>query len=189
MDPGNIILIPFGYLEKELVEIVSPDVGREFLSEVKIKEGYLDLSEFYDPARKQYNGTKLLTRIDTSFATVFDKTVGLFNVDLFIPILTYIFGQAYLNGRSGIVSIFRLSNDRYGIKSDEKVLYDRFRKEIIHELGHMFGLVHCYNPTCVMRSGTYVEDIDQKSHHLCAKCREQLEIKENNTSKTTIFPE
>ena len=25
------------------------------------------------------------------------------------------------------------------------------------------GLIHCHVPTCVMRSSTYVEDIDQKS--------------------------
>ena len=174
MNPGNIYLIPFGYLEKELVEIAVPDIEREFFLPVKIKEGYIDLSEFYDPARRQYNGTKLLEKIDSVFTTDSDKTVGLFNVDLFIPILTYIFGQAYLNGRAGIVSIFRLSNDRYGIKADDKILLDRFRKEIIHELGHMFGLIHCYDSICVMRSGTYVEDIDQKSHNLCNKCKEQL---------------
>jgi archaemetzincin len=51
---------------------------------------------------------------------------------------------------------------------------DRFQKEVIHELGHTFGLIHCHQPTCVMRSGTYVEDIDQKEQHLCAKCRGEL---------------
>jgi archaemetzincin len=176
MNPGNIVLIPFGRFEKDLVERVTPDIEREFSRTVGTRDGYLDLSGFYDPARRQYNGTLLLTKIDASFATVFDKTVGLFNVDLFIPILTYIFGQAYLNGRAGIVSSFRLSNDRYGIRSDEKVLADRLRKEIIHELGHMFGLVHCHDPVCVMRSGNYVEDIDQKSHKLCTRCRDQLII-------------
>lgn len=176
MNPGSIVLIPFGRFEKDLIESVIAGTEREFSRTVKIRDAFLDLSEFYDPARRQYNGTKLLTKIDTSFATVFDKTVGLFNVDLFIPILTYIFGQAYLNGRAGIVSSFRLSNDRYGIRSDEKVMSERLRKEIIHEIGHMFGLIHCHNAICVMRSGNYVEDIDQKSSQLCSKCREQLVI-------------
>lgn len=176
MDPQNIILISFGNFDQELLELAAADVKNEFLIPVRTKDGNLDLSEFYDPARRQYNGTGLLKKIDSGFATAGDKTIGLFNVDLFIPILTYIFGQAYLNGNSGIVSVFRLSNERYGIKADNKLFTDRFRKEIIHELGHMFGLIHCSDPVCVMRSSTYVEDIDQKNHTLCPKCKGQLRL-------------
>jgi len=174
MDPENITLISFGYFEKGLLEMITKDVMLEFKLPVKIKEGYLDLSEFYDPSRKQYNGTLLLKEIESGFSSDSDKTIALFNVDLFIPILTYIFGQAFLNGRAGIVSIYRFSNERYGIKKDDKMIVDRFRKEVIHELGHTFGLIHCYDPTCVMRSSTYVEDIGQKSSSLCVKCKKLL---------------
>ena len=170
-----INLISFGYFEKGLLELIASDVKKEFLLPVIYREGHLDLSEFYEPGRRQYDGNRLLKTIDSKFAFDNDKTLGLFNVDLYIPILTYIFGQAYLNGRAGIVSISRLSNERYGMKADDKQLVDRFRKEVIHELGHTFGLIHCKNSTCVMRSSTYVEDIDQKDHQLCEKCRTQLE--------------
>ena len=155
--------------------MIAPDIGREFSYPVRTKGGNLDLSEFYDPARRQYNGIMLLKKIDTEFASDYSKTLGLFNIDLFIPILTYIFGQAFLGGRMGIASIYRLSNERYGIKANGKILVERFRKEAIHELGHMFGLIHCSDPVCVMRSSTYVEDIDQKNHTLCPRCRMQLE--------------
>jgi archaemetzincin len=174
MDPQNIILISFGNFDQELLGIAAADVKNEFQVPVRIKDGNLDLSEFYDTARRQYNGTGLLRKIDMDFTTGNDKTLGLFNVDLFVPILTYIFGQAYLNGNSGIVSVYRFSNERYGIKADDKIFISRFRKEIIHELGHMFGLIHCTDPVCVMRSSTYVEDIDQKNHTLCSKCKGQL---------------
>jgi archaemetzincin len=174
MNLEDITLISFGYFGQELLEMIAPDISREFSYPVRAKSGNLDLSEFYDPARKQYNGTELLNKIDLEFATDYSKTLGLFNIDLFIPILTYIFGQAFLGGRMGIASIYRLSNERYGIKANGKILVERFRKEAIHELGHMFGLIHCNDPVCVMRSSTYVEDIDQKNHSLCAKCRMQL---------------
>jgi archaemetzincin len=173
----NITLISFGYFDQEILEIIGPDISREFSFPVRTRTGNLDLSEFYDPSRRQYNGTALLNKIDIEFATDSSKTLGLFNIDLFIPILTYIFGQAFLNGRTGIASLYRLSNDRYGIKTDEILLLDRFRKETIHELGHMFGLIHCSNPVCVMRSSTYVEDIDQKGHTICPACR--MELKRN----------
>lgn len=174
MNLENITLISFGYFEKGLLEMVVNDVEREFLLPVKTQEGHLDLSEFYDPARRQYDGNRLLKEIDSGFGDDTIKTLGIFNVDLFIPILTYIFGQAFLNGRAGIASIYRLRNERYGIKSNEQIFTNRIRKEVIHELGHTFGLFHCQNPDCVMRSSSYVEDIDQKSHHLCNHCRLKL---------------
>ena len=103
------------------------------------------------------------------------KTIGLFKVDLFIPILTYIFGQAQYKGEAGVASIYRLKNEQYGLPEDENLLYDRYRKVVVHELGHTFGLIHCHVPICVMRPGVYVEDIDQKKHLFCNKCKSELE--------------
>ncbi|TRZ72723.1 MAG: hypothetical protein D4R97_05645 [Bacteroidetes bacterium] len=174
MDLQHITLISFGYIEKDFLEKIAEDVRREYILPVKIREGHLDLSEFHDPARRQYNGNNLLKVVDSMFSSESLKILGLFSVDLFIPILTYIFGQAYLNGRTGIASFHRFNNERYGMKKDDKIMLDRFRKEVIHELGHTFGLIHCHVPTCVMRSSTYVEDIDQKSPNLCITCRTKL---------------
>jgi archaemetzincin len=170
----NITLISFGYFEEELLEVMVCDVEREFSIPVKTRQGHLDLSEFYDLARKQYDGNRLLREIDLNFSDDTSKTLGLFNVDLFIPILTYIFGQAFLQGKCGIASVYRLSNERYGLKPDKQLFTERVKKEVIHELGHTFGLIHCQNPACVMRSSTYVEDIDQKEQSLCSSCREKL---------------
>jgi archaemetzincin len=170
----NITLIPFGYFEEAFLKNIAEAVKHEFFYSVNIKEGRLDLSEYYDPGRRQYNGVKLLKEVDTLYSCDTDKTLGLFNVDLFVPILTYIFGQAFLSGRTGIASLYRLSNERYGMISNDKFILERFKKEVIHELGHTFGLIHCHISSCVMRSSTYVEDIDQKSANLCLKCRKEM---------------
>jgi archaemetzincin len=174
MDLQYITLITFGYFDDDFLKNVAEAVHQEFHLPVNIKEGHLDVSEYYDPTRRQYNGVKLVREVENTFSSDSAKTIGLFNVDLFIPILTYIFGQAFLKGRSGITSNYRLGNERYGIKTDSNLVLDRFKKEVIHELGHTFGLIHCHIPTCVMRSSTYVEDIDQKSPHLCLSCRKEF---------------
>ncbi|MCX6258663.1 MAG: archaemetzincin family Zn-dependent metalloprotease [Bacteroidia bacterium] len=174
MDQHTITIISFGHFGKDFLEKIAEVVKEEFLCSVNIKESRIDLSELYDPARRQYDGNKLLKAVDAMAAPESIKTLGLFNVDLFIPILTYIFGQAFLGGNSGIASTYRLKNELYGIKQNEELLHDRFRKVCIHELGHTFGLIHCHTPDCVMRSGTYVEDIDQKNHRLCIRCRNIL---------------
>ncbi len=172
--PHHITLISFGHFEREFLESIAERVTHEFGFKVIIEEKRLDLSKYYDPARKQYDGNRLLIDIDAKFASGSLKTAGLFRVDLFIPILTYIYGQAFLNGRTAIASLFRLNNERYGMPEDDNLLLDRFIKEVIHELGHTFGLKHCHVPACVMASSTYVEDIDQKNAELCTQCRALL---------------
>jgi archaemetzincin len=170
----SILLISQGNFEKNFLDKIARDVEQEYPSPVHFEESHIDLSEYYDPMRRQYDGNELLKKMDTLYPLPSVKKVGLFRVDLFIPILTYIFGQATFKGSTGIASIYRLRNEQYGMKKDEVLLLDRFSKVVIHELGHTFGLIHCLIPTCVMRSSTYVEDIDQKSHHLCSRCREQI---------------
>jgi archaemetzincin len=174
MNAPAITIFSFSRFEREFLEKISEVVMREFNCIVTVKEAHVDISGFYDPGRRQYNGDKLLKIIDTLNGTGDSKTIGLLNVDLFIPILTFIFGQAQLGGRSAIASQYRLSNERYGMPADDKLLLQRFTKEVIHELGHTFGLLHCHTPNCVMRSSTYVEDIDQKEVGLCGKCRVEL---------------
>jgi archaemetzincin len=171
-----ITLVSFGYFEKDFLEKIAVSVRQEFLFSVNIKEGRIDLSEFYDPGRRQYDGIKLLKEVDTLSSPGSVKTLGLFNVDLFIPILTYIFGQAYLKGRTGIVSSYRLRNELYGMRQNEQLLQERFKKVCLHELGHSFGLIHCHTPDCVMKSSTYAEDIDQKKDRLCIGCREEIGV-------------
>jgi len=174
MNQQDITLISFGYFEDVLLARVGEAVRQEFHHPVKIKVAHLDLSEYYDPGRRQYNGNKLLELMEPLALSGSIKTIGLFNVDLFIPILTFIFGQAVLGGNTGIASIYRLNNERYGMPPDPGILLERFKKEVIHELGHTFGLLHCHTPTCVMRSSTYVEDIDLKEAHFCQTCRDAI---------------
>lgn len=174
MDKQSIILVTHGHFEKDFLLEITDDVKQEFLIPVSIRENNIDLSGFYDEIRRQYDGNKMLKEIDSMHFSTDAKKIGLYRVDLFIPILTYIFGQAIYKGNSGIASLYRLKNEQYGMTQDEDLLFSRFRKVIIHELGHTFGLKHCYVPTCVMRSSTYVEDIDQKWHQLCSNCRDEI---------------
>lgn len=177
MSEQRILLISYGNFEKEFLEELAVEVTKEFNFPVSIELSHMDLSEFFDPKRRQYDGNAILRVINTVSSLQTIKKMGLFQVDLFIPILTYIFGQATLNGNTGVASLYRLKNEQYGMKKDDDLLMLRFRKVIIHELGHMFGLIHCHIPNCVMRSSTYVEDLDQKNYWLCPACRSKIGLK------------
>ncbi|RLD30741.1 MAG: hypothetical protein DRI70_00255 [Bacteroidetes bacterium] len=174
MESQDIILVSCGLFEKELTGRVAKDVSREFHYPVNLKECSMDISDFYNPGRRQYDANELLRMISERAPRDAIKVIGMVRVDIYIPILTYIFGQAALNGHTGVASLYRLRNEHYGLEPDYELLIERFSKVIIHELGHTYGLIHCRNPVCVMRSSTYVEDLDQKEKHFCFRCRVEL---------------
>lgn len=146
----------------------------EFQCLVRTRECTLDIAKYYSPGRRQYDANAILSYISDLKPEDSLKSMGLFRIDLYIPILTYIFGQAMLDGQAGIASLYRLRNELYGLDQNNDLLITRFRKVIMHEMGHMFGLIHCHHPECVMRSSTYMEDIDQKERKFCSTCHKQL---------------
>jgi archaemetzincin len=147
-----------------------PQVQEIFGTPVHLRHAALDLRAAFDTSRNQTNSTALLAQILSRSAGPSRKSVAVVDVDLFIPILTFVFGEAQLGGPAAIVSAHRLSNRFYGLPQDHAVMLNRLEKEIIHELGHTFGLYHCHQFECVMRSSTYVEEIDMKRALPCGEC-------------------
>jgi archaemetzincin len=184
LGPPSIILIPFEPFEKDLTNWISDDICDIFHYPVEVRECNTDLSNCYNPGRRQHDANMILKLVSDITPPEAVKSVGLLKVDLFIPILTHIFGQAALHGKTAIVSIFRLRNELYGLRQNYMLQNERLRKVVIHELGHTFGITHCFSPNCVMRSSTYVEDLDQKGIHLCNVCLSELDSgREENANR------
>jgi archaemetzincin len=128
----------------------------------------------FDATRGQYNSRILLAQLLNQQARGATRVLGVAGVDLFIPVLTFVFGEAQLDGSVAVVSTFRLNSEIYGLPADRPQLFERLCKEAIHELGHTYNLLHCHAPSCVMNSSTLVDAIDQKSAHFCDACRERV---------------
>lgn len=153
---------------------IAAHIEQVFGAPVTILPLRFDPEDAFDPSRGQYNSTRLLIRLLAEGADTDTQVLGVAGVDLFIPILTYVFGEAQLNGRAAVVSAYRLDNALYGLAPDPDLLLARLRKESTHELGHTRGLIHCDTPDCVMHFSTYVEDIDLKSARFCQRCQKSL---------------
>jgi archaemetzincin len=171
---SHIYLIPIATESEFWLEPLTAGIYREFGVHAKYAKRPVDIAPAFDPLRQQYNSSYLLGTLLSLPLADADKVLGIAEVDLFIPILTFVFGEAQLDGPGAIVSMYRLHNTFYGMPENEALLTQRIVKESIHELGHTFGLLHCSSPGCVLNSSTYVEDIDQKSDSFCRQCRQQL---------------
>ena len=130
----------------------------------------IDLKKAFDPARRQYHTGAILAALLEQAPSPDGKIIGVAEVDLYIPVLTFVFGEAQLDGRAAVASLHRLRNSFYGLPKNEELAFERFEKEAVHELGHTFSLRHCDKYSCVMHSSTYVEDIDLKGSAFCREC-------------------
>jgi archaemetzincin len=124
----------------------------------------------FDPYRNQYDATRLWRQVLSAREGSLHKLLVVTDYDLFIPVLTFVFGEAHLGGRAGIVSACRLHESFYGLPPNDDLLFSRLLKETIHEIGHLYGLSHCYTPGCVMGPSTLIEGVDLKSEKFCLEC-------------------
>ncbi len=124
----------------------------------------------YDGARKQYSSSVIMQMLVARCPGNAHRLFGVTASDLFIPMLSFVFGQAQLNGRVALLSLARLQQEFYGLPDDADVTMHRIYKETLHELGHTFGLIHCLDRECPMSLSTTVQLLDHKSDQYCASC-------------------
>ena len=172
---SSILIVPIRPVDHaELTSLVAP-LSSTFELPVSIEESnYLDPSFAFETYRNQFNSTSIITELLERFPKYPGKIIGITAVDLFVPVLTYVFGEAQLDGRIAVLSTFRLREELYGLDPNQTLERIRLFKEAIHELGHTFGLIHCHNPECVMHSSTSAEEIDVKGKNFCAECEKTI---------------
>ncbi len=173
---AGILIIPFLFHEQQFLPDLLRVLAEDFQLSTKLGQNEFDASYAYDPSRKQHNSSKLLQGLTTFKENPDARVLGVTDVDLFIPILTYVFGEAQLNGPVAVVSTFRLKPQFYGLPRDDDLVRDRLIKEAVHELGHTFGLRHCPDYECVMTSSTYADELEIKGKAFCSDCTTEMRV-------------
>lgn len=163
-------LAPIGIFAPELLTAVADTVGRVFGLPCRTAPLLNGIDFAYDGDRKQYHSTAILERLTAQAPPDALKILAITREDLFIPILTHVYGEAQLKGVSCVVSTHRLGEGISMVNSRERYL-ERVAKEAAHELGHTFDLRHCKDAQCIMHYCRSIGDVDHKGSDLCRYCR------------------
>ena len=156
-----------------MLEHLAANLARTFRTPCRIRPETFDVSFSRDEGRGQYYSTAILQRLERA-ADIDARVLGVTACDLYVPVFTFVFGEAQLDGNCAVVSTARLQEEFYGMPGREELYRERLLKEAAHELGHTFGLRHCADWRCVMSSSHGVERLDVKGADFCASCRKKV---------------
>ncbi|MCW4020950.1 MAG: archaemetzincin family Zn-dependent metalloprotease [Candidatus Bathyarchaeota archaeon] len=179
----RIVILPVGEVEGRVLGAVRDELPKVFPGSLCcVSEDVLEVPrEAYNASRRQYVSTRILSDV-LSYAKKVGaagdgvyRVLGVVDVDLYVPGLNFVFGEAWCPGKAALISLFRLRPEFYGAASDERLFIERAVKEAVHEVGHTLGLRHCGNPACGMRFSLHIEMTDRKRAGFCKTCRQKAE--------------
>jgi archaemetzincin len=167
-------LLPIGELDGRLLRALAPALANTFSVPCELVSRPLDPMFAYHRERQQYHSSEILQAMQDRLQSDSWRVLGVAEVDLYIPILTFVFGEAQMGGPCALISAHRLRQEFYGLPTDPDTLYRRLLKEAVHEVGHTLELTHCEDYQCAMAPSHAVEWIDLKESALCSSCRSRV---------------
>ena len=154
-------------------------LSRAFHSRISARFADLPFTRSFRNSRKQHDADALLAEL--SFGARPDsKVLFIIHEDVFSKPQDFVFGLA--KGNAALVSTARLDPRFYGkiaageMRAAGALFRERILKEAVHELGHLHGLPHCDDRSCVMAFSESVECVDSKGADFCERCRTMLRL-------------
>ena len=169
----RIAILPIGSVDKDATENIEKNLRENFPGATcRILEDTMPIPrDAYNASRHQYHSSSILAKIqDWVEKSGADRVLGVTEVDLYVPRLNFVFGEAECPGRTAIISLFRLKPEFYGETPDPDIFVERSVKEAVHEVGHTLGLGHCPNSACIMFFSNSIVDTDRKKLAFCERC-------------------
>lgn len=172
----KILIVPIGKVDLDILRSITNALKNIFYCRVELGREMPIPHDSYNSKRRQYHSTIILKKIQTSKPKDFDRMLGVTDVDLYVPDLNFVFGEADISSGVTVISLTRLRQEFYGLHPDRGLFLERAIKEAVHEIGHTCGLNHCSKPKCIMYFSNSIKDTDIKGPGFCDGCKSRLGI-------------
>jgi len=158
---------PIGPVETSAISWLVPALNNAFRVEVVVAPAVLLPDRAWNPHRRQHYSTAILDELAGARRPEWERLLGICNVDLYVPDLNFVFGEADPFRRVAVFSLWRLRPTEEGTEVSDRFEL-RAATEAIHELGHTYGLGHCENRHCVMWFSNTLAESDRKGTAFCS---------------------
>ena len=113
---NKICIQPLGDVPEEVLEFIRRGVEETFKLSCIVSNIKLNVpGKAFNSSRRQYYSSYILRYLlELSELMKFKRVLGVVDVDLYVPGLNFVFGEAILNGRASVISLFRLKPEFYG---------------------------------------------------------------------------
>ncbi len=171
-------MIPMGDIDEGVLSEIKNALKMKFNAECIVMESVLVPESAYDKERQQFLCSSIIEEL-RSYLEDRDiystRLLGIVDVDIYAQNLNYIFGQADVRNGICVISLARLKEEFHGREANEKLFKNRAIKEAMHEIGHTYGMGHCFDARCVMFFSNTLDDTDYKEADFCPKHKRMLE--------------
>ncbi len=165
-----IHLATVGEVDDDVMAAVEAGLSRTFALAPHRLKPLPDPAYAFDTVRRQYSSIAIMRDLVRHRPPGVERVLAVTEKDLFIPMLSFIYGQAQLRGNVAMISLARLRQEFYSLPVNRSLLLARAVKEALHEVGHTFGLIHCLDGGCPMSLSTNIRQLDAKGTIFCSSC-------------------
>jgi archaemetzincin len=167
-------IVPINTIDAVFLDRFALCLAERFLAAVRIERALVVARSALNATRQQLFLATLTSKVRRAFPESDGVLLAVTDFDLYKTSHRFIFGAA--DGTQGVaaLSLHRLRSEFYGEDPDPNQLFQRALKEAVHELGHAFGLKHCYNARCAMYNSNSIFETDNKMPHFCEVCDRRM---------------
>jgi predicted Zn-dependent protease len=179
---SRIRIVPINAVDASFLDRLSLCLEERFLAQARVERSLAVPRGSLNSTRQQLFLSTLTSKVLRAHPEDDGVLLAITEYDLYKTSHRFIFGDADEAQGVAAVSLHRLRSEFYGEESDPNVLFQRALKESVHELGHAFGLKHCYNVRCAMYYSNSIFETDNKLPHFCEVCDRRIGRARNERS-------
>jgi archaemetzincin len=171
---ARIRIVPINAIDAVFLDRLALCLEERFLASTHVERSLVVARSALNSARRQLFLSTLTSKVLRTYPESEGVRLAITDFDLYKTSHRFIFGDGDESAAIAAVSLHRLRSEFYGEEPDANQLFQRTLKESVHELGHAFGLKHCFNARCAMYYSNSIFETDNKMSHFCEVCDRRM---------------